>query len=252
MVKISACVVLYNKRANESQSIQSLSKQDLYRLFVIDNSTDERICQDNQLYFSSQTNACYRCFHRNIGISSAYNVAIQNVNDSEYLAFFDDDTNVPSTYYEKMCTVLERTHYDIAMPIVKVGSMIVSPCRRTRFSFAPVYSIKEIDSGYSGINSGLCINIEYAKNHLFNERLFLDYVDHDYFDRAFRNEASIGFVPEIALEQNLSLYQPQQGGSESRKQRLKIFRKDCLKYYSSSPVRFIYACLLIIKRYLSN
>ena len=248
MVKLSGCVVVYNKRVDESRSLQSLRKQGFHSLLVFDNSTEDEVCRYNLQYASATNSFRYICLHQNVGISRAYNMAIEDMGDSDYLAVFDDDTEVPNTYHYVMCAALERNSFDIAMPIVKVGARIVSPCRRTRFSFAPVYDLEDLGSSFSGINSGLCVNMRYAKEHPFNERLFLDYVDHDYLDRASRCGASIGFVPEITLEQNLSIYQPQQRNTESTIHRTRIFEKDCLEYYSSNPIRILYALLLIARR----
>lgn len=241
-VSINAIVVTYNVLPQESQTLQSLKGSSFNKIVICDNS-------DRPVPFPQEfSTGCfvYISMQGNKGLSNAYARGLEECESIDYVALFDDDTVVPPYYADQMRHVASKYLADVFLPVVYCNSMIVSPCACKGYSFSPVSSLEKIAGDYSAINSGMCVRVSFYDQNPYNERLFLDYVDHDFMRRAQRNRASIYVVKDIVLDQNLSLYLPQPKASAIARNIL--FEKDCREFYSDTFPRRIYSAWLIFKR----
>lgn len=96
-MKISVCVVTYNRSENIDRIIRSLKKQRVspHQLVIVDDS-DGNETQKIISRFDSQTNVSTEYIHRSTssGMTEARNVAIDYV-DGDIVAFLDDDVECP-------------------------------------------------------------------------------------------------------------------------------------------------------------
>lgn len=180
--KITAAVVVYNKKIRESITCQKIREVDMdIDILVLDNSEKEtgnnKFCVDNHMRYISMSG--------NKGLSKAYNAAVDNSAGSDVIVLFDDDTEVTTEYFNALKNAL-RTHpdADIFAPIIKgQDGVIYSP---NEFSFLRNHFISSADQkvsqgSFNAIASCLAIRMKVFDNYRFNEKLFVDQVDQFFF-----------------------------------------------------------------------
>jgi len=171
-----ALVTLYNPDEKIAKRIETLSKQ-VSKVVLLDNSPN---AQCERLFFSAE-NVVYHFLGKNLGLSSAFNWALKNldfIKHSDYVLFFDQDSCVTENLVHILVSDFEKLSR-----IYKVGCI------------GPVYfdsTKKEI----SGINKR-CIKIDediyktseiitssllttydvLEKIGFWDETIFLDYAD---------------------------------------------------------------------------
>ena len=182
-LKITAVMVLYNRRAAESGTIARLRKREDVGLLLVDNSdvrTDNsRFCAENGVpYLSMQGNK---------GLSRAYNAALdrlfaEGAGADDVVVLLDDDTDVPGFYFDLLRQALaERPEVDIFAPVVRGQDGVVYSPNSFRFLknrlLEDPRTQAEQDS-FNAVNSGLAVRMRVFRNYRYNEALFLDEVDH--------------------------------------------------------------------------
>ena len=238
---IYACIVLYNKRLGDSATYQSLEKND-YKgaLIIFDNSTDTSIRVFNK-YFCSENKITYLEDDKlhNAGLSQAYNAAVRYLrhngsSDKDYLITFDDDTTVTKEYCDSVLKSAEKPAYQVLVPVVYSNQLILSP---SNIAFGcKVVIIKSLDeinlAKITGINSGLCVRLDVFNKIHYNEKLFLDSIDHCFFEDLRRGGFTIKILPNAVLYQSYS--QLEKNNKESRLARLRITFRDNHAYADGS------------------
>lgn len=206
-MKIYSLVVIYNKKCEDSLSIQAIQKYGTStQLVVFDNSNqdfnNDKYCKEQGfLYFSTG---------KNIGLSKAYNYAIDHIpfEAEDYLITLDDDTELTQTYFDELIELCGQQKYDVILPIIISGNMILSPsnlvdgCRSKTIS--AVSELKQSD--ITAINSGAIIRMGLFNRVKYNERLFLDYVDHDFMKKAHKADA-VFKVMDSKIDQHYSRHE---------------------------------------------
>mgnify|MGYP000662364730 CR=1 FL=1 len=123
-INFFAVMVIYNRNLNESFSFSTLKNTGV-EIFVCDNSTKDM----KNLTFESER-VHILSMGGNVGLSKAYNKAIESINGRDgYICFFDDDTAVPENYFTLMEKEIEKTGADILLPCVFDGNGYMSPCK---------------------------------------------------------------------------------------------------------------------------
>lgn len=225
-------LVVYNKHLTDSPSFNSVINRG-YSVIICDNSTKD---MENESVVLN--NHCtYLSMYGNLGLSKAYNKAIDFIQKSNLemegrVILLDDDTVLPEEYFEKC---LENNDFDIYFPIVRDENGILSPCEMAddipkRVSC--IHSIKEI----SAINSGMCISLSCFKDYRYDERYFLDYIDHAFIRDMKKKNKCFGLM-DVTLYQNFS---DVVNTKESAKNRLNIFLKDIHIYYENNLWKYVY------------
>lgn len=182
MEKITAAIVLYNKKISESITCQRIKEIDKdIDILVIDNSEKE---QGNREYCAKH-GIRYLSMDGNKGLSKAYNAAIDYTADSDVIVLFDDDTEVTAEYFQVLRKALaEHPDIDIFAPVVKgQDGVIYSPNEfnflKNHFITSPSQEVAQ--DAFNAIASCLAIRMRVFENYRFNEKLFVDQVDQYFF-----------------------------------------------------------------------
>lgn len=200
-MKFHCILVIYNLQCNESPSFSYLATKQHYnniRLIVCDNSTIAEIKKHNEL-FCKRLDLTYIDMNGNAGLSKAYNSALKTIEPGKWVVIFDQDTEISDEYFLRLEESI-NTYADISLhvPFIysKTNKSRMSPRRSTnsitRKIIRRIFGKKGLihSSGVyrdiTAINTGMVINRDvFYKTGLYNEDLFLDYVDH-FFIREYK------------------------------------------------------------------
>ena len=230
MINLFGIIVVYNKNVKNSTTYDCLKKQKNMKIIVCDNSTkdfgnQEIVLQDGYRYVD---------MHGNAGLSKAYNkaldcISLENPEMKGYVILFDDDTFIPEDYFKKLKEDIKEKRSDIFLPIVRDEVGILSPSVMKKYYChrAPedVWSIKKEE--LCGINSGMAIRLKLFKNYRYDERIFLDYVDHG-FIRDMRKRHRKVSIMDTEIRQTFS---SNTDDKEKSMIRFQIFKKDINEFY---------------------
>ncbi len=180
-----AVVVLYNMKVDDSVTIKNLKRIKEYKIntIVVDNSTKEfnnkEICIEN--------NYTYLSMNGNGGLSKAYNAVLDFLKDKNgIIIWFDDDTRVTQEYFD----VLDREskskqEIDIFAPIIQgQDGKFWSP---NEYRYIKNKQLKNKNQKinpkkFNAINSCTAVRLSVYRNYRYTEQLFLDQVDHQFFE----------------------------------------------------------------------
>lgn len=222
-----AILVIYNKSVLDSATYLFCKEHKDIQLIVCDNST---IDNDNKMIVEKD-GYHYISMHGNKGLSRAYNVAIDEIQNKQgYVMILDDDTILNEEYYHS----IQNLTCDIALPIVKSQTSILSPCNMDHYVPSGWDGKSEIKH-ISAINSGMVINLKLFETYRYDENLFLDYVDHHFMmDMKNKNIQVLDCVihQEFSAEEKSSL--------ESCLNRFRIFKKDSKYFYRNHKLQYFF------------
>lgn len=243
-IKVYGIMVIYNKCLKDSKAYACLKEQDV-ELIICDNSTKDYgnssvANEDGKTYISMGTN---------LGLSRAYNRALDYIFANyepqgwDIICIFDDDTKIPSGYFE---AIREHTG-KILLPIVKDSVGIMSPvCMKKRTAVR--FSSKEAASSahgkiLSGINSAMAIRVEIFEKFRYNEEMFLDYIDHQFI----MDMRAQGIYPKVIPVEVIQDFSAQSDSKEAARARFRIQKKDLRIFYKKNPILYYY---ITIKKHL--
>lgn len=227
-------LVVYNEFYWEVESFKSLlssyyksGTSKSLNVYIFDNTVIQK--KNEEPYFE-KINIKYLAFGENMGISKSYNYLVDVASNEgfEWIVFLDQDTRLSLDFYHKYIETISELNLkkvDIAVPIVKSGTKILSPSLYKNYRTKLLDSIPSIIclNDYSAINSGLLINCEFfSKVGGYNEELFLDFCDHDFFFKIKQYRKSI-FVIDTELQQDFSA---ETDSMDKALTRYKLFIKD--------------------------
>lgn len=230
-MKYYAILVVYNMDISQSVSYCFINRYRDIQLVVVDNSDQEN---RNRVIVSKDGNT-YLSMNGNKGLSKAYNTAIDWIrNDNPemdgYVILLDDDTYLNDTYIKEIRTI----NCDIAVPVVKAGDSIISPCRMKN-GIASQWDGKSTLSKFSAINSGMIISLRIFTEYRYDEGLFLDYVDHKFMkDMKDKNIQ----IMDVELKQSFSGVETTD--QKSDQSRFQLFKKDSQYFYKGNLLSYLY------------
>ena len=245
MLKQAILIVLYNQYIENSHLIRNFINFDFKDVYVFDNSNDINIYNANK-DFCIKKFIKFHTKNYNVGLSIAYNLIIKNLINLNYdwITIFDQDSEIDNNFFNELnLSIVKNPQVYVHIPIVKVldnnsKSFILSPKPLTKIKFNNFQIIK-----YKRkiVNSGITINTNvFYKIGFFNESLFLDFIDHDFFDRFYKLYTNVSVFNSV-LTQNFSGITASSLSSSIT--RYKIFLKDskvfCLRF-TFSPFIFLY------------
>ena len=232
-------VVIYNKECANSYPIRYALKnsQDIIPL-VIDNSTIETSNYD----FCLKNDVEYYKMNGNEGLAKAYNQALRIINNQHgYVIWSDDDTIYPDNFITEVQEVLRKESSQVLIPLVYSNDRIYSPAIIDKYGVPKqMERIKENGGFVSGINSGMAVRLDTYNTFRYDERFFLDMIDHDFCCWCNEHGIKIDFNNSIVLHQNVFFdsnvcYQAIIG-------RRKIYKKDfiyfCQKHKISKAIAY--------------
>lgn len=212
MENLLIVIVIYESKIQDSKTIQSLiqlnSTCKLPDILLYDNSK-------TSVYTISDGESIIKYYHHdknNSGVSGAYNYAYKLglEKNKQWLTLFDQDTIVGENFFIQLSLAINGNEEALYAPTVKTNNIIVSPSYY--FFHKPItYKKRKVgklnSSGYSVINSGLTISIEYLqKSKGFDVDLPLDYSDHYFFYRYKKLQPSF-YVLDCCINHGLSSFQ---------------------------------------------
>lgn len=246
---IYAIIVLYNKKLEDSITYNCIKEIKGINIIICDNSIEN--------YFNDRNikhkNIKYINMEGNKGLSKAYNKAIDSIGEEEgIICLFDDDTKVNQEYFKKIKDILEEGNKsDIYLPLVydKEGLLSPSYIKGVMSGRIPgvtdINDIRSIDKRYiSGINSGMAINLNVFKNYRYDEKYFLDSVDHN-FIRNMKEQSKKIEIIDVKLDHDFF------GGNKSSLERalsrFDIYRKDFRRFCNINIKSKIICELILLK-----
>lgn len=239
MVNFFAVVVLYNTRVNESITINNLKRINSHRIniIVVDNST---ISLNNEKE-TKANNWIYLSMNGNAGLSKAYNCALDYLKGEEGIViWFDDDTNVSQEYFDVLESNVEKHEdFNIFVPVIQgQDGKYWSPNEARFFKNKQIKSCSQnIPSNkINAINSCMAVRLTVYDNYRYDERLFLDQVDHNFFydQRSLKRKVKI---LNVVIQHNFST-KSKMKNVESLKVRYKIMIPDFLTYCSRTKSKY--------------
>lgn len=177
-MKISGVVILYHPTVETVTNIRSYERY-LDLLYVIDNSPSDEISQKIE-YLLDDEKIVYHSMGSNKGISQALNYALNKAmeNGADYLLTMDQDSRFPDEIckeYFAQVIALHKRQEDIQ-------TAIYAPNPDTELD-----AVQSIVNLKMTITSGSLMHIDaFRKIGMFDEDLFIDWVDQDICYRARR------------------------------------------------------------------
>jgi len=191
-------VVLYRKKADESDSIRSILSSlphERINLFIYDNSPEYN--EKEPLPTKGGCIVSYTSDPGNSGVSRAYNTAAQFAlkHNLKWLLLCDQDTVFNRGYFNEVLQAIDKNEAPLMAPFLFSESGLISPCG---FIFNYGYHLGKIPSpgrnklgSRSLLNSGLVISLEsFLNTGGYNEKVFLDFSDSEFikrYKRKYRN-----------------------------------------------------------------
>lgn len=249
MNKLDCIVVLYNTRAESCISISGIINSSyVNEVILCDNSNDNTIRVSNSKFANQYSNCKYVDMGGNQGLSVAYNAGIAYIT-TDFFCILDDDTSISAKYLEQVCMHLTRTNkqYDIYLPVV-IGNnnKIMSPCKIKGKRYECFDDVKKICYPFSAINSGMVINRKIFDKYKYDERYFLDMIDHQ-FMKDIATSDNTYIMNDTIIRQDFSSL------SDSKAQalkRLKIYANDAIYFYGSTVFGKIFVIIQLVYRFI--
>lgn len=246
-MKILYVLVLYHCDFSNSKTYKTF-RPETKHLLVFDNS------EQSQNIKNVAPDASYIHNEVNVGLGACYNQAAKFAKEHGYqwLLFLDQDTDfsgVTIDDYEK--AIEENPDCKMIAPMVKCGEYTMSPVNFKRhfatLSEASFYGKQKIRD-ISVINSGMCVSLEaFDKCGGYNEKVFLDYSDHEFVGRYKKHFEFLYVLPKV-IRQDFS------AKTDSKQSSLGRFRLFCRSLSGCEKEGFKDVCeyaFVITKRMLS-
>ncbi|HEY2583197.1 MAG TPA: glycosyltransferase, partial [Mucilaginibacter sp.] len=189
---LSGCVIVYNPKPFIIENIKSyLNYLDV--LYIVDNSEIADLQLINSL-MSISSKIIYVPQNKNIGVASAFNAAAEMAVKAKYvwLLTMDQDSYFPGGEFFDIWS--SAADYDD-----KVG-LLAASYTNTYDRWQKEYS-KHFNEIHFAISSGNIINLK-AWNIIkgFEEKLFIDEVDHDYCLKLRKNNYKILISKKVLMQ----------------------------------------------------
>lgn len=246
---IDIIVPVYNMLAKDVPVIQAADSSAVNCIVhICDNSENDEIKRSNALFCADTPHIEYHDMGGNIGLSKAYNSALNRCSSS-VVCIFDDDTDVDPTYFQIVVDQVEKHGSGIFIPLVYNGDNLLSPLN----SFGPaIFRYRDI-SNFSpdtcfAFNTGMAVTRDVFNSVRYDERLFIEWIDHAFCRDAHNAGINFYLMPTVRLEQD---YSRESNSLESALHREKLAGPDLRIYYSNSIVdrmyRFVYRFYRILR-----
>ncbi len=215
-MKILAVMVRYEMELAASETVQGLSAAlaadeelcEAYRLLIWDNSPQPLI--DPQLPVPFE----YRRSERNLGVSGAYNGAMEYALEQgmEWMLLLDQDSEVTAEFLRILLRHARALHGDARIaaiaPTVKVGAFVASP-REQLFNRSRPYPAGEcgIAPGEAGACNSGCLIRTSALQEVggFSTDFWLDYSDVYVFHQFFLRGKRVWRAADAELQHEMTM-----------------------------------------------
>lgn len=224
---IYAVVVICNRKAEDSETLNCFKKTTGIRILVADNSTAEF----NIEQYCREYGYAYLNMGGNKGLSQAYNKAVAVIGSTAgVVCMFDDDTLLTQDYFDVVGKNFAKyPQASIFLPTIEDEKGLLSPSCFDGLEVKRAGKKHPItDENITGINTGMAITLDVFQKINYDEALFLDYVDHLLIKQAKACGIAVRRI-ETSLFQNFSDNQKQP--LENAQKRFRIYQKDFCVFY---------------------
>lgn len=259
--------VLYNSSISEIASLETflhfVGKYEFVRLMVLDNSSEQYVSANTAEWEKKyRDRIIYVSNGGNVGLSKAYNRALDTIEDENYYVMYsDDDTTFSEEYIENVIKAIKSGRADIIGGVIYAGDIIISPVEKLKIRphYSPDQYINKagVYKDIFCINTGLTVKSSvYDVVGRYDERLFLDAVDLLFADKLILHGINKVEIVDGEIKQNFST---QTNDLSARRKRVKIYTRDWLTWWRISrkhtPVIFVLIFLAhgsVAKRTIMN
>lgn len=209
-------VVLYKTQVLATPIIQSFLRCGLFSndeniFYLWDNSPDTQKREDIIELQKKGNNIVYDFHPENTPLGIVYNSIIEKYNNVDYIAIFDQDTEILDSNYEEILdkAIIENKNVNLFMPVIyTLKDEIYSPGKnilpgKNRKLKTVLYGLNNCKN-LTGITSGIVISADYIqKKYKFNETLKLYGVDTDFFYHYSKNNKFL-YLLKMNIKHDLS------------------------------------------------
>ena len=199
MIKLAACVVLYNPDDTIFENILTYGNY-VDKLIVVDNSLKKNKFLIDKLNEVFESKLIYINNNDNLGIATALNQACDKAIELQFkwILTMDQDSSFINFDHYKKC--LEK--------VQNVNNVALLAANTDKEGYSN-FDINECSCNYredkfSVITSANIVNLEYFEEiGRFNDKLFIDMVDYDYCLRINIKKFKILYFPDVFVEHKL-------------------------------------------------
>lgn len=215
--RIGGVVIIYNPLRDIPDNINSYLAQ-VDELIIFDNTPKKPDWLSD--FVNTNNKIKYVGFQKNMGVSYALNYAAKYFSESgfDYLLTMDQDSIVPQDMVQKLLKVIEKDE--------SIG--IVTPIHGNKYNTNAVQENKLQKLSVAKTSGNLLSLAAFQKTGVFNEDLFIDYVDIEYCMRLNITGYKVIQCNSVILEHN-----------EANISEKRFFFKTVYPY-NHSPIRLYY------------
>ena len=199
MIKLAACVVLYNPDDTIFENILTYGNY-VDKLIVIDNSLKKNNFLIDKLNEIFESKLVYIDNNDNLGIATALNQACDKAIELQFKWIFtmDQDSSFINFDHYKKCLEKVQNVNNVALLAANTDKEGYSTCDINECS------CNYREDKFSVITSANIVNLEYFEEiGRFNDKLFIDMVDYDYCLRINIKKFKILYFPDVFVEHKL-------------------------------------------------
>ena len=199
MIKLAACVVLYNPDDTIFENILTYGNY-VDKLIVIDNSLKKNNFLIDKLNEIFESKLVYIDNNDNLGIATALNQACDKAIELQFkwILTMDQDSSFINFDHYKKCLEKVQNVNNVALLAANTDKEGYSTFDRNECS------CNYREDKFSVITSANIVNLEYFEEiGRFNDKLFIDMVDYDYCLRINIKKFKILYFPDVFVEHKL-------------------------------------------------
>lgn len=199
MIKLAACVVLYNPDDTIFENILTYGNY-VDKLIVIDNSLKKNNLLIDKLNEIFESKLIYINNNDNLGIATALNQACDKAIELKFkwILTMDQDSSFINFEHYKKCLEKVQNVNNVALLAANTDKEGYSTCDINECS------CNYREDKFSVITSANIVNLEYFEEiGRFNDKLFIDMVDYDYCLRINIKKFKILYFPDVFVEHKL-------------------------------------------------
>ena len=199
MIKLAACVVLYNPDDTIFENILTYGNY-VDKLIVIDNSLKKNNFLIDKLNEIFESKLVYIDNNDNLGIATALNQACDKAIELQFkwILTMDQDSSFINFDHYKKCLEKVQNVNNVALLAANTDKEGYSTCDINECS------CNYREDKFSVITSANIVNLEYFEEiGRFNDKLFIDMVDYDYCLRINIKKFKILYFPDVFVEHKL-------------------------------------------------
>ena len=199
MIKLAACVVLYNPDDTIFENILTYGNY-VDKLIVVDNSLKKNNFLIDKLSEVFESKLIYINNNDNLGIATALNQACDKAIELQFkwILTMDQDSSFINFDHYKKCLEKVQNVNNVALLAANTDKEGYSNFDKNDCS------CNYREDKFSVITSANIINLEYFEEiGRFNDKLFIDMVDYDYCLRINIKKFKILYFPDVFVEHKL-------------------------------------------------